>query len=93
MIQEEQSQSKKIIYIILFTILGILLSTILHAAIEIPVIYLLVSNFEKYSLGLSWSQWYLIHHIATAILLIAGVFLGAFWGFKYWNIIYENNLK
>lgn len=77
----------------MFSILGILITTILHAVIEIPVIYLLVSNFEKYGLGLSWPQWYTVHHITTVILFIFGISLGAFWGFKFWNIIYEKNLK
>ena len=84
---------KKFIYIFLFIILGILLSTILHAAIEIPVIYLLVSNFEKYSLGLRWADWYLVHHIGTAILLLGGIILGAFLGFKFWKKIYEKESK
>ncbi len=88
-----QSKFKKIIYIILFTILGILISTLLHAGIEIPVIYLLTSNFQKYSLGLSWESWYLIHHIATAILLTASISLGVLLGFKFWGIIYEKPKK
>ncbi len=81
---------KKTIYITLFIILGIMLSTILHGLIEMPVIYLLVSDFKKFSLGLNWSQWYLIHHIMTVVLLLIGILLGTFWGFKFWNKIYKN---
>ncbi len=79
---------KKIFYITSFIVLGILLSNILHGLLEIPVIFLLISDFEKYGLGLTWSQWYLVHHIGTFILLIGGIALGVFWGFKFWNKIY-----
>jgi len=82
---------KKFIYITLFIILGIMLSTIVHGLIEVPVIYLLVSDFKRYSLGLIWSQWYLIHHVMTIVLLIGGIALGAFWGFTFWKKIYEKN--
>jgi hypothetical protein len=84
---------KKVIYILLWIVLGILLSTILHAVIEIPIINLLVSDFQRYSLGLSWDQWYLIHYIGTIILLILGIVFGLFCGFKFWHKIYEKNKK
>ncbi len=80
--------NKKIIYISLFTFLGILVSFIIHAAIEIPVINLLVSDFDKYGLGFTWKEWYLIHHIVSAILLLLGVALGYLQGKHWWKIIY-----
>ena len=85
---------KKRIYIILFTLLGLEIQFLVHAWIEIWYIDLLLRDFEKYSFGLSWRQWFLIHHVASAILLIAGIALG-FWQGKYWwRRIYEkNNLK
>lgn len=82
---------KKTIYITLFTILGILLSTIVHGLIEVPVIYILVSDFEKYSLGLSWSDWRLVHHIMTVILFMGGVWFGLYFGFKFWKLLYEGD--
>ena len=85
---------KKIIYIITFTILGIELQFLIHAFTEIWYINLLLRDFSTYGLGFSWRQWFLIHHVASAILLIAGIALG-FWQGKYWwRRIYEkNNLK
>ncbi len=82
---------KKVAYILLFTILGVILSTILHGLIEIPVILLLISDFKKYGLGLSWSDWYLTHHVGTVILFLGGIVLGIFLGFKYWKKIYEKS--
>jgi len=85
---------KKIIYIITFTILGIELQFFIHAFTEIWYINLLIRDFPAYGLGFTWRQWFLIHHVASAILLIAGIALG-FWQGKYWwRRIYEkNNLK
>jgi hypothetical protein len=81
---------KKVFYIICFTFLGILFQFLLHAGIEIWYIKLLVADFQKYSLGFSFSQLVLIHHIATVILLIAGALFG-FWQGKYWwKRLYEN---
>ena len=84
---------KKFIYITCFIITGIMLSTIVHGLIEIPVIYILISDFEKYGLGLSWGQWYIIHHIGTVILLVLGVVLGYFFSVKFWKKTYENKNK
>ncbi|MBU4370236.1 hypothetical protein KKG58_05850, partial [Patescibacteria group bacterium] len=63
---------KKAIYLIIFIILGLLFAFLIHALIEIWCINLLLKDFSKYSLGFSWSQLYLIHHIISAILFIIG---------------------
>ena len=85
---------KKTVYIILFVLLGIEAQFLVHAFVEIWYINLLLRDFSIYGLGFTWRQWFLIHHVASAILLIAGIALG-FWQGKYWwRRIYEkNNLK
>lgn len=84
---------KRIIYIISFVVLGVLLQFLLHAGIEIWYINLLLKDFPRYSLGLSWSDWYLIHHTATIILLIIGVLFGFWCGKFFWKKIYEGKKK
>lgn len=79
---------KKIIYISLFIFLGIVASFLVHAAIEILAISLLVKDFERYGLGLSWRQWYAIHHIGSALLLFFGIAAGYWQGKYWWKIIY-----
>jgi prepilin-type N-terminal cleavage/methylation domain-containing protein len=79
---------KKTFYILLATLLGILLSFILHGLIEMGVISLLTSNFETWSLGLSWADWFLIHVWASIILLLLGAAGGYFLGVRWWRIIY-----
>lgn len=74
---------KKKIYIGAFTFFGILLQLLIHALAEIWYIGLLLDNFQKYSLGLSWNQWFIIHHTGTVILFVVGALLG-FWQGKFW---------
>jgi len=82
-------KSKRTIYIATFTLLGILVQFLIHGLVEQWYIDLLIGDFKKYSLGFSWEQWFLIHHIGTVVLLVLGGGLG-FWQGKYWwQRIYE----
>jgi len=81
---------KKHLYITAFTFLGILLQLFIHGILEIWYIGLLLKNFETYGLGLSWARWFLIHHIATIVLLIAGIIFGFWQGNYWWRRIYES---
>lgn len=78
---------KKVWYITLFTLLGILLGFLLHALIEIPVIFLLVSDFERWGMGFSWGIWEMIHTIGALALLILGAVIGFRQGQHWWNIV------
>ncbi len=80
--------TKKTLYISLFTLLGIIVSFLIHAFLEISILNLLIKDFRKYGLGLSWSNWYLIHHIGSLILLMGGIVLGYKQGKYWWRVIY-----
>lgn len=79
---------KRTIYIISFTVLGVLVQFLAHALLELWYIALLTADFARYGFGLSWDAWFLIHHIATAVLLVGGLFGGYFSGRYWWRIIY-----
>jgi hypothetical protein len=79
---------KRAFYILCFTLLGFLLQLIVHAIVESAVLALLLKDFDRYGLGLTWSQWYAVHHVATLALLIVGICLGFRWGVKWWQILY-----
>ncbi len=79
---------KKVIYILAATVLGSLLSFLIHAAIEIGMISILTRDFVRYGLGLDWPAWFLIHTIFSIILLLAGIIFGYWLGQKWWRIIY-----
>ncbi len=80
---------KKTIYIILFTFLGILLQFLIHILVETWYIDLLITDFPKYGFGLLWYQWFIIHHIGTVILFVAGTLFGFWQGKFWWQRIYE----
>ena len=79
---------KKFIYILAFITLGILISFLIHAVIEISVIALLLKNFSRYGLGLSWGEWVVIDHVGSVALLFLGIIIGFKQGRKWWQIIY-----
>ncbi|MDP3740991.1 MAG: hypothetical protein Q8R08_01535 [bacterium] len=79
---------KRAIYIISFTILGVLLQLLIHGFIETWYINLLVQDYQTYGLGLSWSDWYLVHDVISITLAIAGLAFGFFSGRYWWKQIY-----
>lgn len=84
---------KKIIYVALFMFLGILASFILHAVAEIWYIGLLLVNFKKYSMGLSWANLYLAHYVFSFLFLFLGAILGYFEGLFWWKVIYRKKRR
>lgn len=80
--------SKRALYIALFVLLGVIVSFLVHAAIEIPLINLLVEDFDTYGLGLTWGNWFFIHHIGAVALLLAGAALGYQQGRYWWGVVY-----
>lgn len=79
---------KRAVYIIAFTFLGVLLQFLVHAGIEIPVISLLLNDFETFGLGLTWDQWVMIHNVGTIVFFAAGALAGFFQGRYWWRVIY-----
>lgn len=79
---------KKIIYISLFTVLGILAQFLVHAILEVWYIDLLISDFDTYGLGFTWQNWFLIHKVFTVILFVGGASLGFWQGHYWWKQIY-----
>lgn len=83
---------KKTIYICTWILLGLILQLLIHAVFEIIYINeFLVANFEKYSLGLSWSQLVAVHHILSVILSIIGALFGLWQGYFWWQKIYNKS--
>lgn len=68
---------KKIFYIFMFGILGLLLAFLLQAVIEFFMI-----------LRLSWSQVLFFRPVFIIVLTIVGLVWGIFMGFRCWQYIY-----
>jgi hypothetical protein len=79
---------KRLFYITLVSFLFVLLATILHAAIEIPVLAILTGNMELYGNGWVWRNWPLLHAVFGNILWFGGAVLGYFFGRLWWRILY-----
>lgn len=84
---------KKVIYVFLFTLFGVLLQFFIHAVVEITYINLLLTNFEVFGLGLSFATWFTIHNVFAVVLLVSGLFLGFKQGLYWWKRIYVKENK
>jgi hypothetical protein len=80
---------KKNFYIALFTLLGVLLSFLIHGVVEIWYIGLLLSDFSRWGFGFAWSTWVMIHNVAAVVLFIAGLYAGFRHGQYWWRRIYR----
>jgi len=80
---------KKAIYLITFTILGVLIAFLAYALIEVWYIDLLIKNFQKYNLNFSWAQLTLINQILSVIFITSGAIIGYFQGIFWWKKLYE----
>lgn len=67
----------------LFILLGITVQQLVHTVVEVWYISLLIEDFDKYNLGLTWDGWFVVHHVGSVILLILGIWLGHKWGKRY----------
>lgn len=79
---------KKYFYIAAFTFLGLLLSFLVHAALEIPILSLVMGNYETYGDSYVWRNWSMIHAVGGKSLSLAGVIFGFFMGRTCWQILY-----
>ncbi len=80
---------KKSFYIFCFVVLGLILQQIVHTVVEIWYIKLLVGDFNKYGFGWTWNTWFMIHHVYSAVLLIAGGLWGYWTGQYFWPKLYD----
>lgn len=80
--------TKRNVYLFCFSVLGLLLGFVIHALVEVWYIKLLLSNFQKYNLGLSWYDLEALHY---AVLLLLLPFM-TWWGYKqgerWWHVLY-----
>lgn len=79
---------KRLFYIAAFTVLGILLATLVHAALEMPALYIITSDFEHYQHSFVWEHWRIIHGWGGKLLWLLGALGGFIAGCKFWQILY-----
>ena len=79
---------KRITYILGFALLGVMVAALIHAAIEVPLLWLISSDFETYSSSYWWQNWSVLHRYISLGLWIVGLLAGTRAGFHYWKVIY-----
>ncbi|HYC80097.1 MAG TPA: hypothetical protein VEC17_03655 [Candidatus Binatia bacterium] len=79
---------KRNLYIILFTILGLIVSFFIHAVVEVWYIKVLMNDFDTYGFGLTWENWESIHNVSVVLLNIIFAWWGYKQGKKWWRILY-----
>lgn len=79
---------KKYLYILLFILLGVLVNFLVHGLLEMFMIDLLVSDFDRFSLGLSWDSWLTVHAVGSFALLVGFTVWGFILGRRFWRRIY-----
>ncbi|MEM9336526.1 MAG: hypothetical protein AAGA35_01555 [Patescibacteria group bacterium] len=79
---------KRTVYIIAFIFLGLIVSTLVHAALEMPILWLVSSDYERYANSLLWQHWELMHHTVAVGLWVMGALVGYKLGKRYWHILY-----
>lgn len=80
---------KRSVYLIAFTVLGLLVQALVHALVEQWYISLLVSDFERYGFGWSWPTWFAIHHVLTVVFIVLGGGAGFLAGRFFWPRLYH----
>ena len=80
---------KKVLYITLFTFLGIGVSTIVHATLEMYYIARLIVDFDAWNFGFSWEQLRVLHNFFGATLFAGGAVFGFVEGEYWWRALYE----
>lgn len=80
---------KKIFYISLFVLFGVLAQFIVRGLFEILYIGLLLKDFPRYGFGFSWDALVIVHNVLTVLLFVAGVCIGFWRGKFWWKEIYE----
>lgn len=67
---------QRVVYLGAFVLLGFLVQLVVHAVLEMAAIELLSRDFAAWSMGLTWDQLFLVHHISAIVLALLGIALG-----------------
>lgn len=72
----------------LFMVLGFLVATLIHGALEIPLLFWMQADLEMGQTNWLWEIWPMTHQIGGVFLWLSGTVIGFFLGKKFWRILY-----
>ncbi len=79
---------KKYFYIVAFMFLGFLVSMLVHALVEIPVLAIITADPDTMGDNFIWQNWWFFHGVGGRALSVGCILLGFFLGRKFWQILY-----
>ncbi len=85
---QKQTFAKRALYVCAFTFLGVLLQFLVHVLLELATISLLLRDFDRYGISLSWERWHAVRRVLSALFLIVGAVFGYRWGVFWWRVLY-----
>ena len=79
----------KTFYIISFTILGVLIQFLFHAALELQALKLFTETVDPLTWGITWDMLFTLHAVLAWVLLVGGAYVGFQEGKHWWRELYE----
>lgn len=79
---------KKYYYIAAFMVLGYLLSLLIHAFIEFPLLALMSQSYAEGEVTWLTAHWATVHRFGGLALSFGGLILGYLLGRHFWHILY-----
>lgn len=79
---------KKGLYVFLFVIASLLVSFLVHAVLEISILWWVQNNITAASSSLIRNNWSFLHVWGGRLLWALGLIGGLYGGFRYWDILY-----
>jgi hypothetical protein len=76
---------KRFFYIFLLGLLGLLISILLHAGIEMFALDFIFENPERFAETIWWQQWDIIHWSVSVFLWLGGLVVGLYLGVVWWK--------
>lgn len=80
---------KRKVYLVAFTVLGLVLGVLIEALLELYYTSLLSADFKRFSFGLGWNELFQIRDLFAVLVLLAGGWWGYRAGKHWWHQIYE----
>jgi hypothetical protein len=65
--------------------LGLIVATLIHAAIEIVALQVIFGNPERFVDTVWWQHWHEIHWYGATLLWLLGFGGGIYLGFRFWR--------
>lgn len=79
---------KRIFYVSAFALLGVLIATLIHAAIELPLLAYITDELDMGKSNWLTEHWWTLHRIGGKVLWLSGALAGYLAGKKFWRILY-----